>query len=158
MVKKFFLNENGRFPGQTHAKPPPILVEDMPEWELEEVLDHRELYGKTQFLVKWKGYPNSDNHWERLECLANAMDLVQAWWTDNIPGEPFPAVTEFINMSYTPTTPRPNSTTKGKVIVTFASPISKAIITTLDLRNVELLQVRFRFSLLDGNRCFVSGV
>jgi len=52
MVKKFFPNDNGRFPGRTHAKPGPILVEEMLEWEAEEVLDHRECYGKAQFLVK----------------------------------------------------------------------------------------------------------
>jgi len=105
MVKKFFPNDNSRFPGRTHAKPAPILVEEMPEWEVEEVLDHRERYGKAQSLVKWKGYPNSDNSWEPLECLKNAMDLVQAWWTDNMPGDEFPVETGFITMSYTLTTP-----------------------------------------------------
>jgi len=104
MVKKFFPNDNGRFPGRTHAKPAPILVEEMPEWEVEEVLDHGEGYGKAQFLVKWKEYPNSDNSWEPLECLENAMDLVQAWWTDNMPGDEFPVETGFITMAYTATT------------------------------------------------------
>jgi len=61
MDKKFFPNHSGRFPERTHAKPAPILVEEMPEWEVEEALDHRERYVKAQFLVKWKGYPNSDN-------------------------------------------------------------------------------------------------
>ena len=105
MVKKFFPNDNGRFPGRTHAKPAPILVEKMPEWEVKEVLAHRECYGKAQFLVKWKGYPNSDNSWEPLECLETAMDLVQAWWTDNMPGDKFPVETGFITMYYTSTTP-----------------------------------------------------
>jgi len=27
-----------------------------------------------------------------VERLENAEDLVQAWWTDNMPGEKFPAV------------------------------------------------------------------
>jgi len=45
IVKKFFPNDHGRFPGRTHAKPAPILVEEMPEWEVEEVLDHSERYG-----------------------------------------------------------------------------------------------------------------
>ena len=105
MVKKFFFNNRGRFPGRTHAKPAPILVEEMPEWEVEEVQDHLEHYGKAQFLVQWKGYPNSDNSWEPLECLENAIDLVQAWWTDNMPGDKFPVETGFITMSYTPTRP-----------------------------------------------------
>ena len=33
------------------------------------------------------------------------MDLVQAWWTDNMPGDKFPVETGFITMSYTSTTP-----------------------------------------------------
>jgi len=105
MLKKLIPNYNGRFPGRTHAKPASILVEEMPEWEVEEVLDHRELYGKAQFLVKWKGYPNSDNSWEPFECLENAINLVQAWWTDNMPADEFPVETGFITMSYSPTTP-----------------------------------------------------
>jgi len=105
IVKKFFPNDNGRLPGQTHAKPAPTLVEEMPEWEVEEVLDHHERYGKAPFLVKWNGYPNSDNSWELLECLKNAMDLVQTWWTDNICGNEFLVETGFMTISYTPTTP-----------------------------------------------------
>jgi len=105
MVKKFFPNDNGRFPGRTHAKPAPIRVVEMPEWEVEEVLDHRERYSKAQFLVQWKQYPNSDNSWEQLECLENAMDFVHAWWTDNMPGDEFPVETGFITMPFTPTTP-----------------------------------------------------
>ena len=69
------------------------------------MLDHRERYGKAQFVVKWKGYLNSDNSSEPLECLQNAMDFVQAWWTDNMHGDEFPVETRFITMSYTPTTP-----------------------------------------------------
>jgi len=105
MVKKFFPHDNGRFPRRTHGKPVPILVDEMPEWEVEEVMDHRECYGKAQFLLKWNGYSNSDNGWEPLKCLENAIDLVQAWWTDNMPGNEFPVETGFITMSYTPTTP-----------------------------------------------------
>jgi len=51
----------------------------------------------------------------------------------------------------------PNLRTKGQLIVTFSSPISKVSITTLDLRIVKLLLVGFRFSLIGGNRCFVRG-
>ena len=105
MVKKFFSNNNGRFTERTHAKPAPILVEEMPDWEVQEVLDHCECYGKGQFLVKWKGYPNSDNSWEPMQCLENAIDLVQAGWTNNMPGDEFPVETGFITMSYTLTTP-----------------------------------------------------
>ena len=47
---------------------------------------------------------------------------------------------------------------KSRFIVAFSSPISKASMTTLDRRIAELLQVGFRFSVVDGNRCFVAVV
>jgi len=77
----------------------------MPDWEVEEALDDRERYGKAQSVEKCRGYPNSDNSWEQLECHENTMDLVQAWWTNNMPGDEFPVESGFITMSYTPTTP-----------------------------------------------------
>jgi len=52
----------------------------------------------------------------------------------------------------------PSSRTKCQLTVIFSSPISKVSMTTLDLRIAELLRVGLRFSLIDGNRCFVSGV
>ena len=59
-----------------------------------------------QFLVKWKGYAASENSWEPVEGLENAEDLVEAWWTDNMPGEPeeFPTVfSGYITVCFTPT-------------------------------------------------------
>jgi len=54
--------------------------------------------------VKWKGYPNSENSLEPLEGLENAEDLVQAWWTDNMPGEEFPTdFSGYIAGCFTPT-------------------------------------------------------
>ena len=46
-------------------QPPPDLVDGEEEYEIEEILDLRK-YGrgcKIQYLVKWKGYPSSDNQW-----------------------------------------------------------------------------------------------
>ena len=44
--------------------------------------------------MQWKGYPNSENSssWEPVEGLDNAVDLVQAWWTDKMPGDKFPTI------------------------------------------------------------------
>ena len=52
MVKKFFPNDKGRFPKGTHVKPVPIPIEEIPEREVEKVVDYGECYSKTQFLVK----------------------------------------------------------------------------------------------------------
>jgi len=54
--------------------------------------------------VKWKGYPNGENSWEPVEGLENAEDLVQAGWTDKIPGEEFATVfSGYSRVCFTPT-------------------------------------------------------
>jgi len=48
-----------------YSRPAPDLVNDEEEYEVEAVLDTRR-FGKgckRQYLVKWKGYPDSDNEW-----------------------------------------------------------------------------------------------
>ena len=51
--------------GANFMQPPPDLIEGEEEYEVEEILDSRK-HGrgrKVQYLVKWKGYPSSDNQW-----------------------------------------------------------------------------------------------
>ena len=46
-------------------QPPPDLIDGAEEYEVEQVLDSRR-HGrghKVQYLIKWKGYPDSDNQW-----------------------------------------------------------------------------------------------
>ena len=51
--------------GANFMQPPPDLIDGEEEYEVEEILDSRK-HGrgrKVQYLVKWKGYPSSDNQW-----------------------------------------------------------------------------------------------
>ena len=51
--------------GPNFTQPPPDLINGEEEYEVEEILDSRK-HGqgcKVQYLVKWKGYPSSDNQW-----------------------------------------------------------------------------------------------
>ena len=51
--------------GANYQRPPPDLVDNAEEYEVEKILDSR-LFGRRrrlQYLVKWKGYPDSDNMW-----------------------------------------------------------------------------------------------
>ena len=51
--------------GHNYQRPPPELVNREEEYEVEKVLDLRH-FGrrrKLQYLVKWKGYPDSENQW-----------------------------------------------------------------------------------------------
>jgi hypothetical protein len=53
------------FHGPNYTRPPPDLVQGTEEYEVEAILDSRR-HGrgcKVQYLVKWKGYPDSDNEW-----------------------------------------------------------------------------------------------
>jgi len=51
--------------GSNYSRPAPDLVNNEEEYEVEKVLDTRQ-FGrgrKRQYLIKWKGYPDSDNEW-----------------------------------------------------------------------------------------------
>jgi hypothetical protein len=57
--------------GANYQRPPPDLVEGEEEYEVETVLASRR-FGrgkKLQYLVKWKGYPDSDNQWINKEDI-----------------------------------------------------------------------------------------
>ncbi len=57
--------------GPNFTHPPPDLIEGEQEFEVEKILDAqpRGQGCKMHFLVKWKGYPMSDNSWEPRENL-----------------------------------------------------------------------------------------
>src|SRR5260221_14248944 len=49
-----------------HPQPPqpgPIIINDQEEYEVEDVLDSRFRGGKLWYLVKFIGWPHSDNMW-----------------------------------------------------------------------------------------------
>ena len=51
--------------GINYQHPPPDLVEGEEEYEVERIVDSRH-HGRRrtlQYLIKWKGYPDSDNEW-----------------------------------------------------------------------------------------------
>src|SRR5882672_11708049 len=66
--------------GPNYSRPPPDLVDEDPEYEVEAIINHR-FFGqrrRLQYLIKWKGYPHSDNTWEPTENL-HAEALVKAY-------------------------------------------------------------------------------
>ena len=57
--------------GPNYQHPPPDLVDNAEEYEVEKILDSR-LFGwckRLQYLVKWKGYPGSDNIWVDMDDI-----------------------------------------------------------------------------------------
>ena len=63
--------------GPNYSRPPPDLVNGEEEFEVEQILDMKQMgrWRKTHYLVKWKGYPTSDNSWEPEKNL-NADKLI----------------------------------------------------------------------------------
>jgi hypothetical protein len=52
--------------GPNYVCPPPDLIGGEREYEVERIINHRCIgQGKRlQYLIKWKGYPESNNTWE----------------------------------------------------------------------------------------------
>ena len=53
--------------GENYPQPPPEIIDGEEEYEVEMIINDRYLRQgrkkKRQFLVKWKGYPHSENSW-----------------------------------------------------------------------------------------------
>ena len=63
-----FLSPYSKTPshGPNFSRPPPNLINNEEEYEVEQIKVHRS-FGRLkclQYLIKWKGYPESDNTWE----------------------------------------------------------------------------------------------
>jgi hypothetical protein len=70
--------------GANYQRPPPDLVEGEEEYEVETVLASQ-CFGrgkKLQYLVKWKGYPDSDNQWINKEDVF-ADDAIREFKNSN---------------------------------------------------------------------------
>ena len=73
------------FHGPNYARPPPDLIREEEQYEVEQILDeHNHRRGrKKQYLVKWKGYPNSDNQWLDAKDMENAQELIAEFHNSN---------------------------------------------------------------------------
>ena len=49
------------------------------EYEVESIVGVRKVSGCTEYLVKWKGWSESDNTWEPESNLSNSQDLVSSF-------------------------------------------------------------------------------
>jgi len=66
--------------GPNYARLPPELVEEDPEYKVKAIINHH-FYSQgrqLQYLIKWKGYPHSNNTWEPVSNL-HTNDLLSAY-------------------------------------------------------------------------------
>ncbi|CAI7808039.1 unnamed protein product [Closterium sp. NIES-53] len=70
---KPYKDPNQQFKGRQLPPPPPVLIQDEPEYEVERVLTHRRRGGKTlEFLLRWKGYDPTEDSWVAEADMGNA--------------------------------------------------------------------------------------
>jgi len=72
---------------RTPPPPPALYVKDGQEYfEVEDILDSKRIDRRLHYLVKWKGFPDSENSWEPLVNIP-ARGLVKEFHRRN-PGKP----------------------------------------------------------------------
>ena len=63
--------------------PPEIIGGEEGHYEIEKILQAQPTRNKksTQYLIKWKGYPDSENSWLPAKELTHTQDLVHNFQT-----------------------------------------------------------------------------
>ena len=75
--------------GAQFQHPPPELIGNKEEYEVEQIINHRH-HGKRcqlQYLIHWKGYSAADDTWEPADQV-HADELVKSYHTKYVKGEP----------------------------------------------------------------------
>ncbi len=106
-----------------YSRPAPDLVDNEEEYEVEKILDSRQ-FGrrrKKQYLIKWKGYPNSDNEWVDKRDV-HAPEVIREFENQN------PTVKAHINRGNASKSPIPSSslpTIALTKLISFMSNVNK---------------------------------
>jgi Chromo (CHRromatin Organisation MOdifier) domain len=80
--------------GPNYTRPPPDIVEgETDHYEVKKVVDSRPTPNcrGTKYLVKWKGYPESENSWIPASGMKHASDLVKQFHNKH-PNAPKPPI------------------------------------------------------------------
>lgn len=57
--------------------PPPLdIINNIEEYEVEEIVDSKMYRGKLKYLVHWKGYPIEERTWEPIKNLSNSQEYI----------------------------------------------------------------------------------
>ena len=62
--------------GYNTARLPALIIENQDEYKVEAILDKRTRHRRTEYLVKWLGYPVYEPSCELLQNLDNAKEFI----------------------------------------------------------------------------------
>ena len=60
--------------------PPPMIINEEEEYEVEEVRKYRKHRRGTQYLVHWKGYRDKHDQWIVETGLPHAREVIEDYW------------------------------------------------------------------------------
>ncbi|KAI5115935.1 hypothetical protein M0805_007711 [Coniferiporia weirii] len=60
--------------GPSFTQPPPDQIEGHQEFKIEAIISHKGNRNRRRFLIKWTGYPSSENQWLPETALSHAAD------------------------------------------------------------------------------------
>ena len=61
------------------ATPEPVDIDGEEQWEVDRITSSKETEDGTLFLVRWKGYPESESTWQTRADLVNAQEKLQEY-------------------------------------------------------------------------------
>ena len=69
--------------GHNYLEPPPDIIDDAPEWEVEKILKEWEFgrWQKKQYLIRWKGYSLAHDSWVDSEDMHTDDLILEFRWT-----------------------------------------------------------------------------
>jgi len=60
--------------------PPPMIINEKEEYEIEEIRKHRKCRRGIQYLVHWKGYGDEHDQWIVETGLPHAKEVIEDYW------------------------------------------------------------------------------
>jgi hypothetical protein len=65
------------------SQPPPEIIDNEEEYEVESILDHQHRNRRKEYLIKWKGYSREQSTWEPESSLTHCKQILSKYKRDH---------------------------------------------------------------------------
>ena len=76
--------------GKNFTDPPPDIIDNKEEYEVDAILNDKMSRGKRLYLVAWKGYSAAENTWEPESNLLNSAKILKQYQSSHLKQKPSP--------------------------------------------------------------------